>query len=80
MLDFRGSTVYFIEGQQKLVNIISGDFLLTDTLNLAFYFVYLCLDLFYSIILFIISPLQIQNFSVKMGIVNIQRVHLMLQP
>ena len=80
LLDFRGSTVYFIEGQQKLVNIVARDFFLPDTLNLALYFIYLYLDFFYSTILFIISPLQIQNFSVEIGIVNIQRVHLTLQP
>ena len=49
------------------------------TAYLTLQFANLNFDFLYRIILFIISALQIQNFSVIVGIVDVQSIHLTLQ-
>ncbi|MDY3985847.1 MAG: hypothetical protein SOY89_09875 [Dysosmobacter sp.] len=45
----------FIKGQQKPVDVISGNLLLPDASDLALNFLNLNLDIFYFTILFIVS-------------------------
>ena len=40
-----------------MVNVVSEDFFLTDTLNLALYLIHLRFNFFYFTILFVISAL-----------------------
>ena len=52
---------------------------MSDAADLILQLVNLRFDFTYHIILFIITALQIQNFSVIVGIVDVQGVHLTLQ-
>ena len=72
--------VNFIKRQQQPVDVIAGNLLLPDGSDPALDFLHLNLDFLYFTILFIVTTLQIQNFSVIIWISHIQRVHLPLQP
>ena len=78
-LHLGGGFIDLIECQQQAVDIITGNFLLSDTPYLALHIVNLDFDLIYSTILLVIATLQIRNFPVIIRVIHIQTVHLPFQ-
>ena len=79
LLRFRCGMVDFIKCQQQAIDIVTGNLLLLNAADLTLQFANLNFNFLYGIILLIIAALQVQNFSVIVGIVDVQGIHLTLQ-
>ena len=68
-----------VKSEQQAVDVVTGDFFLTNAPYLALHIVNFDFDLIYFDILFVIAALQIREFPVIIRVANVQTVHLALK-